>query len=284
MKNKKKFLLLLTTCYVSFNSSIQYTSVLEQELGYTNNNVIEVTRHNASSSGSSGSSNGSTGIYGATSPDMDATKVATLGTRMEKFIKKGDIFIDPIGAIIKIGFIKYNTGHAGVVTDTYYNDNGDFVVKTIEALGKTEGIKEIELNVSRLYNGYIYRVPNLTDDQIKKVIYFNEQQVGKEYKFKIWGRNTDINSTTWYCSELVVASFKYATGIDLGDNDKTQWIKPTNIGANSHTKKLIDSSVSVPTICVDNNSNHTINCGGDSFIESHDYLFDDHCRGCDHQY
>ena len=48
-----------------------------------------------------------------------------------------------------------------------------------------------------------------------KAVFFAMDQVGKPYFLHVGGPNTSLGATTWYCSELVYASWKYA-GVDIG--------------------------------------------------------------------
>ncbi|MCF0117518.1 MAG: hypothetical protein HUJ61_05670 [Bacilli bacterium] len=277
MKRNSKFIFVLSALLIAGGNGISYTPVYTGNHSHNHNHITRL--ESSSSSGSSSSSSGS-GVYGDDTSSYDANKIQSIGSRLEKYVKPGDIFVDTVGAIIKIGFIKYETGHAGIVKSVSYRD-GKCFIKTIEALGPGEGIQEVELTAQRVYKGYIYRVPNLTDKQINDSIYFAEKQVGKEYKFKLLKsqRATSINTDSWYCSELVVASFLYGANIDLASNDTSGWINPTAIGENSNTKKVVDNTKE--TTATQAGNNHVITCDGDTITEGHCLDKDVHlCRIC----
>lgn len=262
---KNTFFLVMSLLNLTIGHSVNVTPVYTHE----EHDHCECERRYSSSSGSSSSSSG---VYGPDTNGYDKTKINTIGERLEKYVKPGDIFVDTVGAIIQIGFIKYQTGHAGIVKSVTYESSGKCVIKTIEALGYDEGIKEVELTAQRVYNGAIYRVEGVTTEQINKAIYFSEKQVGKDYKFKLLKsqRATSINTDSWYCSELVVAAYKYGANVDLSSTDNSGWINPTAIGDNSKTKKVVANETNKnTTVSSINASTHTIKCDGDSIVDSH---------------
>jgi len=110
-------------------------------------------------------------------------------------------------------------GHVGI-----YVGNGEVV----EA--RREGVQKYNIEVwdyPNRENVYILRVR--TSDEIRsKAVEFAKAQIGKAYDGK-WGqKNSDPNSPSWYCSELVWAAYK-TQGIDIEDDPDKKAVIPYEI-------------------------------------------------------
>lgn len=112
--------------------------------------------------------------------------------------------------------ILFNAGHNAIISNPQHEcESGKNYIQTIEAV--ESGVKYGYLDDYRMvkFKCKILRVKNANDEQKNNAVYFASNQVGKTYNLNIFRLNTSINSTEWYCSELVYACFKYA-GIDIG--------------------------------------------------------------------
>lgn len=123
-------------------------------------------------------------------------------------LKKGDI-------VWETETILFNSGHSALITNTTQNSSYGNYIQTVEAVGG--GVQRGFLDDLRMtaYKCEILRVSNSNASKIDSTLYFAKKQIGKPYSLNIYRLNTSINSTEWYCSELVYASWKYA-GIDIG--------------------------------------------------------------------
>ena len=102
-----------------------------------------------------------------------------------------------------------------MITNKNHDSANGSYIETIEAVGG--GVQRGFLDDLRMtaYKCKILRVIGRNDINADSSIYFATSQVGKTYSLNTFRLNTSINSTKWYCSELVYACWKYA-GIDIG--------------------------------------------------------------------
>ena len=130
-------------------------------------------------------------------------------------------------------------GHIGIVESIdCYSDYGNFI-RTIEAVGSKvqycflDDLRFVEKNMA------ILRVTNDILD-IQEALDFAMYQIGKPYVFTLNNPHTDIDSISWYCSELVYAAYLYA-GIDLTvgtSYSPGQGIVPNQIYHSSNTYQV----------------------------------------------
>lgn len=110
----------------------------------------------------------------------------------------------------------FNAGHTALIVDDDQSSSsyGSYI-QTVEAVGG--GVARGFLDDLRMtfYKCKILRVVGTTTSKVSSAKYFAEKQLGKTYSLNTLRLNTSINSTSWYCSELVYAAWKYA-GIDIG--------------------------------------------------------------------
>lgn len=123
-------------------------------------------------------------------------------------VKEGDI-------VYETDTILFNAGHNALIYDMAKDGAYGNYIQTIEAVGG--GVQFGFLDDTRIvdYGVKILRVQGSNDEIVNEAKYFIYQQLGKSYFLNITRLNTSIDSDSWYCSELVYASYKYA-GIDIG--------------------------------------------------------------------
>lgn len=124
-------------------------------------------------------------------------------------LKTGDIIYET-----ENGFI--DTGHTAIITSTSHKSSYGNYIQTIEAV-VDGGVQRGFLDDYRMvkFKCYILRAKGRTDSNAADAIYFSNAQVGKEYSLRPFELNKEIDSTSWYCSELTYAAWYYA-GIDIG--------------------------------------------------------------------
>lgn len=109
----------------------------------------------------------------------------------------------------------FDTGHTAIISDiahdSYYGD----YIQTIEAVAPNVSYGILDDNRMVNYGVMILRVVDASAAQRQSAVYFAERQIGKPYSLNTLRLNTSINSSQWYCSELVYAAYNYA-GIDIG--------------------------------------------------------------------
>lgn len=120
-------------------------------------------------------------------------------------VREGDIIYEP-GSFTHTGIVM-NTSKSSV-------DYGTFIL-TQDCLpagvlyGLLDDMRMVDFRV------IILRVIGSTNTSRATAVNFCNQQYGKGYSLDIFRLQTDINSTQWYCSELIYAAYNDA-GIDIG--------------------------------------------------------------------
>ena len=106
-------------------------------------------------------------------------------------------------------------GHTALVLSVNHRGYYGSYVQTIEAIGS--GVKYGFLDDKRMvdFKVRILRVRNASDYQMRQAALWHESQFGKPYNININRLQKSADSPSWYCSELVYASY-YAQGIDIG--------------------------------------------------------------------
>ncbi len=155
-------------------------------------------------------------------------------------LKTGDIVYERETAF-------FNIGHNALITGTNLSSEYGEYVQTIEAVAG--GVQRGFLDDLRMidFKCEILRVVGRNDSNARGAIDFAKKQLGKLYQFSLPPKslNTDINSVTWYCSELVYASWKYV-GIDISarkglfGNDKSpfSFCLPVDIYKSNNTYSI----------------------------------------------
>lgn len=111
--------------------------------------------------------------------------------------------------------ILFNAGHTAIIYDMSKSGGYGSYIQTMEAVGS--GVTFGFIDDARMvdFGVIILRVSGATTSKVGQAKYFCRQQLGKSYFLNILRLNTDINSTSWYCSEMIYAAYNYA-GIDIG--------------------------------------------------------------------
>lgn len=137
--------------------------------------------------------------------------------------------------------IFFNAGHNAVITDLDKKDeNNNSYIETIEAVWG--GVQHGYLDDDRItrYGVKILRVDHQARF-VTDVLSFLNTQLKKTYNLNILRSNTDIDSTCWYCSELVWAAYLYA-GTNLcyqvPEVGQECWPLPAHIYQSSITYEL----------------------------------------------
>lgn len=134
-------------------------------------------------------------------------------------LKEGDI-------VYETDTILFNAGHNAIIYDMSKNSEVGTYIQTIEAVGG--GVQFGYLDDTRMvdFGVKILRVKDATQNNIEDAKHFCSKQVGKKYSLNPLRLNTSIDSTSWYCSELMYAAYKYA-GIDIG-------VRKNSVGEDVH--------------------------------------------------
>lgn len=125
--------------------------------------------------------------------------------------------------------IFFNAGHNAMIVDMAHSGYYGSYIQTIEAVGG--GVQYGFLDDLRMaeYKIKILRVSGATSTVRSNAFYFMRAQLGKPYFLNIFDLNTSINSSEWYCSELVYAAYKYA-GIDIGVKQTVNGLEYLQLG------------------------------------------------------
>lgn len=184
-----------------------------------------------------------------------------LGNSLLRYIKPGDIMFDPVG----MGDNNLGSGHVALIEGIFYCYTFDqLYIRTIESNPST-GVKQGYMDVSRFTD--VKSILRVTSNKmlIDDVLFFARSQIGKDYSFNYVSRHSSINHDSWYCSELVWASYNYV-GIDLS-NGFIQGIPPACINNDSDTTTIMKHDSNTMVSC--NLFTHSFSCDGQTYIESH---------------
>lgn len=113
--------------------------------------------------------------------------------------RKGDIFYEATGG-------KGVTGHVGIVEGKFYY-SGKYYIRIIEATpayGVKRGVLDDRRAVERLVS--LWRV-KIKDAVRSKSVDFAISQLNKGYYLDVPNKDTSVNESDWYCSELVWAAY-----------------------------------------------------------------------------
>lgn len=105
------------------------------------------------------------------------------------------------------------TGHIAIVEGIYTHSNGTVFIRVIEA--GWFGVKRGILDDTRYdeKDATILRVSGATTANKRKAVAFCYSQLDKDYLID-FAKDTSINESDWYCSEMVWAAYK-SCGIDI---------------------------------------------------------------------
>lgn len=233
----------------SDSCTIQCNEKLIDDFGIATYDISELSSFEKVSGDSSGNgmlrSGSSTAYYYNTGTDVVAQ--ATYSKyRLLSVVKKGDIIHETVKDGNIFGRI---TDHIAYVEGIYYlplygsgssSSTYKYNIRTIEALGSYGVCRSIlddnrcETNEATLLR---YKT-DLSSTKIATITHFISMQIGKPYDLPIinWRKNTSINSSEWYCSELVWAGYNYC-GYDIEDGD-FGLVTPGDILDSSNTRTI----------------------------------------------
>lgn len=166
-------------------------------------------------------------------------------------ICEGDILIETQTVINDIG-------HTACIYDLDHGSYYGNYIQTIDCVGS--GVQFGVLDDTRMvnYRVIVARHRYATYDSLEQVKYFHYKQLGKEYDLfaaGVYNRlNLDINSTSWYCSELMYAAYNYA-GIPFSpppvkvNNNKIGWW-PEDIRNSPSVRRLMNSDTAYLEISI----------------------------------
>ncbi len=129
-------------------------------------------------------------------------------------VQPGDLFFSEIGFEDK----GQNIGHLAIIEGKYKDPNNREYYRTIECnqYGISYGLVD-DIRMSSAENkGHIFRINNMSQKQINKVLSFARHEVDKKsgYSCPIMLTMSTSYQPSWYCSEFIWAAYKSA-GIDL---------------------------------------------------------------------
>ncbi|MDR1235316.1 MAG: hypothetical protein LBJ97_04560 [Mycoplasmataceae bacterium] len=140
-----------------------------------------------------------------------------------------------------------NTGHMGIITGWKTDANGIRYLQCIEP--DQYGVNYCAVCDERidLDNLSILHIANSDQSQREQVVAFAQKQLFKDYYLPLFmTMSTDIDSPSWYCSELAWAAYK-SVGLDIQNHEWVATIgcepgaTPHNIYNYEHTKILIQN-------------------------------------------
>lgn len=107
-----------------------------------------------------------------------------------------------------------NYGHTAFISDLYHPGYYNGYIQTIEAVAG--GVQYGFLDDTRMvdFAVYILRVTGSNSTVCNTALNFCLGQVGKNYSFSFFRKNTSYNANSWLCSELIYAAY-YNAGIDI---------------------------------------------------------------------
>ena len=144
----------------------------------------------------------------ATTPASEFRRTPVYDVYDYSILREGDI-------VYETDTILFDAGHDAIIYDMSKSGAYGSYIQTVEAVGG--GVQYGFLDDTRIvdFGVKILRVAGATDSVVEQAKYFCYEQIGKSYFLNILRLNTSIDSTSWYCSELMYAAYKYA-GIDIG--------------------------------------------------------------------
>lgn len=163
-------------------------------------------------------------------PNITPTTAFKRKVKYDKFnlqnvINDGDIIYESATILNDIGHTAFVYNKSKQCENTSYAN----YIQTIEAV--SSGVKFGFLDDTRMLTFGVV-VLRWTDDTdyINSAKYFMYQQLNKPYSYPLQtGRiNLDINSSQWYCSELINAAYHYAY-MYFYIHSTSGWINPTDI-------------------------------------------------------
>lgn len=150
-------------------------------------------------------------------------------------LQEGDIILETNCTNALLGGVINNPGHVAYIYDTSKSGAYGSYIQTIEAVGG--GVQFGFLDDERMVDfGVVILRPTTTSTSIvSSASTFIYEQLNKPYAFSFTSAKTSINSSQWYCSELVNAAYYYA-GVNFNAVNSAGNIMPYDILHSSKTK------------------------------------------------
>lgn len=230
---------------------------------YTNSVLYGISTYDSSTGGEfdGGGASGDDAYYilkssqnpdKSVTPQSDFFRKPVYSTFDYSIIHEGDI-------IYETQTVFFDIGHSALVYDIDKNSAYGNYIQTIDAVGG--GVQYGYLDDSRMvdFGVKILRVYGATSTVIANVKTFNLGQLGKPYsviRLPSDYLHTSYNSTEWYCSELIYASY-LASGIDIG-NGVTVKCVPDDIYKSPNTYEIADAHFLALSVINKNNGSWSI--------------------------
>jgi hypothetical protein len=231
-----------------FDLDIQsYTDLLVAEaFGYINMSDYE-TSTVSSSDDEDYIIKGETSNRNSSNFDPDITPASAISRNINygffdfSAIQEGDILLETKTLLNDIGHTAMVYNIAKLATNKIVGQNT--YIQTIEAVAG--GVQFGFLDDDRMvdFGVVVLRATSSTQTKIENAKHFMWSQLGKSYGFPVTTErvNTSIDSTEWYCSELIYAAYLYA-GLDLNAINSDGRVWPEDLANTSKTSYVCVSN------------------------------------------
>ena len=149
-------------------------------------------------------------------------------------VNVGDILFEATGSVGQY------TGHVALIEDLSHQSYYGNYIRTVEAVDPKVHFGMLDDNRMIMFKSSIYRVVGVTYYIATSAKSFVLMQIGKDYDIDHFPAHTSLQSTNWYCSELVYAAYLYSY-IDIS-NGFTTFIIPWNIIFSPNTAPVPNNS------------------------------------------
>ena len=153
-------------------------------------------------------------------------------TNMLSVVSYGDIVVEEDSVTQGI------LGHAAIVEGIFYNSTYHvYYIRLVEAI--LDGVCRSVIDDDRYFDkqSAFYRVSSASSTTKSSAINFAKSQFGKPYVLYL-GHSASSNNSSWYCSELVWASY-YNAGIDFFPYLlNTEVISPYYLAMSAYTSQV----------------------------------------------
>ena len=190
-------------------------------------------------------------------------------------LKPGDIIYEPNGE-----FIGDLTGHIAMVYDIVYDESRDqYYVITIESY--MGGVQYGLMTPTRFYSKdvEIYRLTDASEEQVQGAVAWAQTQYGASWFFKPYKRTLPADNLipTWYCAELIWASY-YWQGIYLDQDDNNDFgsiVFPSEIAAYENAIPILhkDGKDYQAELRSNDDTYHTYSYNGKRYTEEHNFVY-----------
>lgn len=154
---------------------------------------------------------------------------------MYNLLQEGDIILETQSTNVLLGVALNNPGHTAYVYNVEKDGAYGSYIQTIEAVG--EGVQFGFLDDARMiaFGVVVLRPTNTNATIVARASEFHYKQLNKPYKLPLSAAETDINTSSWYCSELTNAAYYYA-GINFSAVNSAGTVMPYDILHSNRTE------------------------------------------------